>query len=61
MDVAYSANDLQSLSRGRFTLGLGSQVRPRGLDSVMDEIVESAFEHSPSLVVIDSSKALHHF
>lgn len=28
MDVAYSANDLQRLSGGRFVLGLGSQIRP---------------------------------
>lgn len=28
MDVAYSANDLQLLSGGRFVLGLGSQIRP---------------------------------
>lgn len=28
MDVAYSANDLQQLSGGRFVLGLGSQIKP---------------------------------
>lgn len=28
MDVAYSANDLQALTGGRFVLGLGSQVEP---------------------------------
>lgn len=28
MDVAYSANDLQHLTGGRFVLGLGSQVEP---------------------------------
>lgn len=28
MDVAYSANDLQVLSDGRFALGLGSQIKP---------------------------------
>ena len=28
MDVAYSANDLQLLSGGRFVLGLGSQIKP---------------------------------
>ena len=28
MDVAYSANDLQVLSGGRFALGLGSQIKP---------------------------------
>ncbi len=28
MDVAYSANDLQLLSEGRFVLGLGSQIKP---------------------------------
>lgn len=28
MTVAYSANDLQGLTGGRFTLGLGSQIRP---------------------------------
>lgn len=28
MDVAYSANDLQVLSGGRFVLGLGSQIAP---------------------------------
>jgi probable F420-dependent oxidoreductase len=28
MDVAYSANDLQPVSGGRFVLGLGSQVKP---------------------------------
>jgi probable F420-dependent oxidoreductase len=28
MSVAVAANDLQSLSGGRFTLGLGSQIRP---------------------------------
>jgi probable F420-dependent oxidoreductase len=28
MDVAYSANDLQVLSQGRFVLGLGSQIKP---------------------------------
>ncbi|MBW3659257.1 MAG: TIGR03617 family F420-dependent LLM class oxidoreductase [Actinobacteria bacterium] len=28
MDVAYSANDLQLLSGGRFVLGLGSQIEP---------------------------------
>ena len=28
MQLAYTAHDLQSLSGGRFTLGLGSQVRP---------------------------------
>lgn len=28
MTVAYVANDLQRLSRGRFVLGLGSQIRP---------------------------------
>ncbi|MDX1659163.1 MAG: TIGR03617 family F420-dependent LLM class oxidoreductase [Nitriliruptorales bacterium] len=28
MDVAYSANDLQILSGGRFALGLGSQIKP---------------------------------
>lgn len=33
----------------------------RGLAAVMEEVVESAFEETPSLVVIDSSKALHHF
>ncbi len=33
----------------------------RGLAAVMEEVVESAFDKSPSLVVIDSSKALHHF
>lgn len=33
----------------------------RGLDAVVEEVVEQAFERSPSFVVIDSSKALHHF
>ncbi|MGH3441904.1 MAG: TIGR03617 family F420-dependent LLM class oxidoreductase [Nitriliruptorales bacterium] len=28
MDVAYSANDIQQLSGGRFVLGLGSQIKP---------------------------------
>ena len=28
MGCAYLANDLQLLSRGRFTLGLGTQIRP---------------------------------
>ena len=28
MDLAYSANDIQLLSKGRFTLGLGSQIKP---------------------------------
>src|SRR5512138_2941102 len=28
MTVAYQANDLQLLSRGRFVLGLGTQIRP---------------------------------
>ena len=28
MDVAYSANDLQGLTGGRFILGLGSQIKP---------------------------------
>jgi probable F420-dependent oxidoreductase len=28
MDIAYSANDLQVLSGGRFFLGLGSQIKP---------------------------------
>ena len=28
MQLAYTAHDLQSLSGGRFTLGLGSQIRP---------------------------------
>jgi len=27
MDLAYSANDIQLMSKGRFTLGLGSQIR----------------------------------
>lgn len=32
----------------------------RGLDTVVDEIVEQAFEHLPSVIVIDSAKALGH-
>ena len=28
MDLAYSANDIQLISKGRFTLGLGSQIKP---------------------------------
>ncbi|MDX1659164.1 MAG: ATPase domain-containing protein [Nitriliruptorales bacterium] len=33
----------------------------RGIDAFREEVVEKAFEQSPSFVVIDSSKALHHF
>lgn len=39
----------------------GADRGERGLAAVMEEVVESSFETSPSLVVIDSSKALHHF
>lgn len=42
-------------------LAQGATDRDRGLQKVLDEVVESAFEYSPSVVVIDSSKALHHF
>src|SRR5262249_48560338 len=28
MVLAYTANDLQQMSKGRFTLGLGSQIKP---------------------------------
>lgn len=33
----------------------------RGVEALLDEVVGQAFERTPSFVVIDSSKALHHF
>lgn len=42
-------------------LAQGTQEGERGLAAVMEEIVAGALDHSPSLVVIDSAKALHHF
>ncbi|MBW3621625.1 MAG: AAA family ATPase, partial [Actinobacteria bacterium] len=42
-------------------LAQGNGDDQRGLGAALDEIVEGAFDHRPSLVVIDSSKALHHF
>lgn len=42
-------------------LAQGAGDADRGLAAVMEEIVEGAFDHKPALVVIDSSKALHHF
>lgn len=33
----------------------------RGIDRFMDEVITKAFDRSPSFVVVDSSKALHHF
>lgn len=35
--------------------------RERGLDAIVEEVVDEAFEEMPSVVVLDSSKALHHF
>lgn len=39
--------------------GTGSE--GRGLDQLVGEIVDSAFSSAPSVIVVDSSRALHHF
>lgn len=39
----------------------GTDERARGLDGLFDEILHAAFDEHPSVIVIDSFKALHHF
>ena len=33
----------------------------RGLSTLIDEVTDAAFDQTPSVIVIDSSKSLHHF
>lgn len=39
----------------------GKGGREDGLEALVEEIVEQAFERQPSFVVLDSAKAIHHF
>lgn len=39
----------------------GEDGRKRGLDEFFDEVLNAAFDQSPSMIVVDSFKALHHF
>ena len=39
----------------------GQDEDQRGLDAFFDEVLQAAFAQSPSMIVIDSFKSLHHF
>ncbi len=39
----------------------GTDDDDRGLDAFFDEILHAAFDKSPSMIVVDSFKSLHHF
>ena len=39
----------------------GANADDRGLEGFFDEVLEAAFDQSPSVIVVDSFKSLHHF